>query len=256
MNQIIYKEDNPAKFNASEHNRDLKPTAVAELEASMKETGFWHWEPIVVDERGTVLSGHHRLQAARNLGIPVFYTHPHKKLSPKQLATTANQNTRWSPLQLSKLRARQNHPEHIKLQNFIENTGIAFSSAVALTCKGVGVTSRAPARRKIMDDQYEFEISKDSKRIIDYNEILRNRGYDWAGQIRPICAIASCLELVDLGIIDEGRFKDALKIKDFEPDRSTAGYINQFENAYNHKISRKKVVSNWYGQLLKFKKVH
>jgi ParB/RepB/Spo0J family partition protein len=44
-----------------------------ELKESIKQNGFWHMHPIVINEKNEVLDGHHRYRACKELGIkPIF----------------------------------------------------------------------------------------------------------------------------------------------------------------------------------------
>lgn len=63
-------------FVSYEYQREIHPAHVAKLIASMKAHGFLPSKPLQVyrrDGKLHLLDGHHRLNAARLLGIPVYY---------------------------------------------------------------------------------------------------------------------------------------------------------------------------------------
>jgi hypothetical protein len=63
-------------FVSYEYQREIHPAHVAKLVASMKAHGFLPSKPLQVyrgDGKLHLLDGHHRLNAAKALGIPVFY---------------------------------------------------------------------------------------------------------------------------------------------------------------------------------------
>ena len=68
----IYKTNDLDMFNCCKYNRVVDPKHVNNLVKSMKKDGF-NGDPIRVTPEGILLDGHHRLTAARKLGIPVTY---------------------------------------------------------------------------------------------------------------------------------------------------------------------------------------
>lgn len=65
-----------------ERNPRVNDPAVDAVARSIKEFGFR--QPIVVDENGTVVVGHTRLKAARQLGMTKVPVHVAKELTPEQ----------------------------------------------------------------------------------------------------------------------------------------------------------------------------
>lgn len=54
--------------------RNLKPEHVAKITRSMQKRGFVPEKHVICNEDMQVVDGQHRLQAAKNLGLPVYYT--------------------------------------------------------------------------------------------------------------------------------------------------------------------------------------
>jgi hypothetical protein len=68
----IYKTKDLGMFTSCKYNRVIDQKHVEKLVKSMKKSGYIG-EPITVTSEGVLLDGHHRLTAARKLGIPVTY---------------------------------------------------------------------------------------------------------------------------------------------------------------------------------------
>ena len=67
-----------------ENNPRLNEDAVEKVAASIKEFGFR--QPIVVDEKGTIIVGHTRYKAALELGLKTVPVHVAAGLTPEQAA--------------------------------------------------------------------------------------------------------------------------------------------------------------------------
>lgn len=60
-------------FKRPSAQRPLNEAHIRRIVASMKERGFLQQEPIFIDAHWNVTNGQHRLEAARRLGLPVYY---------------------------------------------------------------------------------------------------------------------------------------------------------------------------------------
>jgi hypothetical protein len=72
----VYKTKDYEKFTFARENRPIYPRHVAKMERSLKEHGFLIDSPIrVVEANGklVITDGQHRFEAARNLGLDLFY---------------------------------------------------------------------------------------------------------------------------------------------------------------------------------------
>lgn len=67
-----------------ENNPRLNDDAVSKVAASIREFGFR--QPIVVDEKGTIIVGHTRYKAALELGLKTVPVHVASGLTPEQAA--------------------------------------------------------------------------------------------------------------------------------------------------------------------------
>lgn len=71
-NQIFETTDHD-QFRMTICNRKISPFQVAKLKASIRKQNLLHLRPILVNNRMEVVDGQHRLVAAKQLGLPVFY---------------------------------------------------------------------------------------------------------------------------------------------------------------------------------------
>ena len=69
----IYQTKDYNKFSFHPSNREIKDPHVRQLVKSMREKGWIPGSTIVVNEKGEVIDGQHRLMSAMIVGIPVKY---------------------------------------------------------------------------------------------------------------------------------------------------------------------------------------
>jgi hypothetical protein len=70
---VIHETDNYGQFSRECRNRPLVEKHVIELMDSIRCKNLLSSYPIVVDPSLNVLDGQHRLEAARRLGVPIFF---------------------------------------------------------------------------------------------------------------------------------------------------------------------------------------
>ena len=72
---VVQQTENYDQFRFLDANREVNRRHVLAIQASYESNGnFTQAQPILVNERFEVIDGQHRLEAAKGLGLPVFYT--------------------------------------------------------------------------------------------------------------------------------------------------------------------------------------
>lgn len=69
----LYETDDYSIFNKYKDNRDIAPTLVKRFEIALKQNNLTKFRPIMVNSKMEVIDGQHRLQAAKNLHIKIWY---------------------------------------------------------------------------------------------------------------------------------------------------------------------------------------
>jgi len=91
---MIYKTDDLSKFTFKPENRDIEPDNLNKIRASLRIRNLLELKPLLVNEKMQVIDGQHRLVAARELGLPVWYT-IQKEENPEDIFLLQTQKT-WS----------------------------------------------------------------------------------------------------------------------------------------------------------------
>lgn len=69
----LQETSNYTQFKKLEGNRTLDPNNLKNLETAIKKSNYLKYHPIIVNKDMYVIDGHHRLQVAENLDVPVYY---------------------------------------------------------------------------------------------------------------------------------------------------------------------------------------
>lgn len=81
-------------FKISSKNRGLDERNLNEIIESLKQDNLLHLNPIIVDKDYVVLDGQHRLEACKELGLPIYYVRD-TSLTHDAMATLNMAQKKW-----------------------------------------------------------------------------------------------------------------------------------------------------------------
>ena len=73
VNQV-FQTKNYGIFKFRNDNRVVNPTHVKKLSEKMKNIGWIPGSYVVINEKGEIIDGQHRVTAAMSVGVPISYT--------------------------------------------------------------------------------------------------------------------------------------------------------------------------------------
>ena len=177
-------------FEMHELNRDLaeKPA----LEESMKAHGFMPSSPIqcVRNGRGKlkVIRGHHRLDYAKRLGLPVWYIIDSTVTDIFELE--GDSSSRWSLGDFVHARAKAKNEDCIRVLDFQKRHGIGLGAVVSLMAGESAASKNATSKVK----RGTFRVSKDlshANLIGELVDFCRITGAQCAGETGFVNALSS-----------------------------------------------------------------
>jgi hypothetical protein len=107
-------------FTHLKGNRPIDQKEVDKIAASMKEVGFKKAFFIVVDPEGRVKIGQHRLMAAEQAGVPVWYM-VDSELTIQQMQDSESLIRKWTIMDFVSSYAELGNPDFIKLKATYDN---------------------------------------------------------------------------------------------------------------------------------------
>lgn len=117
-----FREDNRAAIDQAHTKR---------LTESIKARNLLELRPIVVNEKFEVLDGQHRLLAAKQLGVDIYYVID-KKLKPEDIITM-NISKAWSVIDFLNYYCKHNYIEYQKLAKFMKTNNVSLTIALSIT---------------------------------------------------------------------------------------------------------------------------
>lgn len=112
-------------------NRTINKTHVKKLMHSIQNENLLKYQPIVVNEKLEVIDGQHRLEAAKNLGIPIWYTVVEGLNLIDVQVLNENMKT-WSLRDFAESYKKIGYKDYAVLLSFCDKYKLPFSVAVPL----------------------------------------------------------------------------------------------------------------------------
>lgn len=146
-------------FKFRKDNRDkIMQGHVNSLVNSIKSRNMLSYRPILVNEQMEILDGQHRLLAAQQLGIPIFYEI--KKDAKKEDIIYLNISKAWTDIDFFNFFVKNEYEEYKKLHYFMEEHKLPLKVALDL------ILGRSEERRKFRSGKFVFEKIAEKKEII------------------------------------------------------------------------------------------
>jgi hypothetical protein len=117
-------------FKLNESNRSVKQKFVETLKKSISDNNLLRFRPIVVDTYMNVLDGQHRLEAAKQLKIPIYYQ-IQPQLGIKDIIAI-NTQLNWRMEDFFNFFCKEAYPEYLKLKKFMDTYHYTLSEGLAI----------------------------------------------------------------------------------------------------------------------------
>jgi len=173
-----------SEFTYYPFNRTIDKKKVAKLKTSISKTGQLI-NPIIVDQQGNVIDGQHRLEALKDMKMPVWYVI--RKINGsiiKELIETNNVLDKWKQIDFCKTYADIGNKEYRYIldahysweKNFNRDIPFgrivfAYTNSEGPKFKEGGAVYLKEQGDNIMDVFYELDKIYDDRNILHYNNI-------------------------------------------------------------------------------------
>lgn len=133
---MIQKTKNYEMFVFRDDNReDINQAHVRALVESIRSLNLLELTPILVNEKMEVINGQHRLLAAKELGVDIYY-HVQEGLGADELLVM-NTNLNWRANDFLNFWCKKGNQDYIKLRDFVKKHNIDLRVGLTL-CVGNG----------------------------------------------------------------------------------------------------------------------
>lgn len=218
-------------FEMHEFNRPLHEDP--RLLASMKKVGFMPSSPIQCVRNGhgrlKVVRGHHRLDVAKRLNLPVWYIVDNSKVDIFDLEGVKQQ---WSASDFLKARAAAGNEHCEKVVEFQKRHGLTLSAAASL----LGGQSAASGNKVKSIKDGTFKVASDlshAKTVVSITDYCHDCGVDFARSAAFVGAVSMCARVPEF---DPAVFKHRVKLHGGIMRKRAAKdeYLAEIDALYNY----------------------
>lgn len=162
------------QFKDLSYNREVDKAHVKRLVKSIREKNLLHLNPIIVSKDMEVIDGQHRLEAAKELKLPIHYIMSEDAFDGTEIQQLNSVSKNWSNADYLAYWTVRKAPGFNVLSKFVnQNPAIPFTSAMQLLSSSFDRDTAAfkNGHVDVSNLNYAEEIAEQLK---DY----RNRGYE------------------------------------------------------------------------------
>lgn len=222
-------------FELMEDNRDVQDQKhIKELMGSMERNGFLQSKAISVKNNGNkyqVLDGQHRLEAAKRLGIAVWYNIddqiPETALPDLQIAK------KWLPKDYLKHFVVNGVKPYIKLQEVCEMYPKVSITTVALLLEGT--VQGDGSNNRFRSGTIKITHLDKALKVLQYaNEMHILYKYEW---LFGRTFLTEFMRIIDIPGYKQKTMMEKLRYRseEFRQMLSSDGYLKMFDQIYNYK---------------------
>jgi len=218
-------------FTIAEFNRDI--SKIKPLMESMKKHGFIPAYPIhccrSAGGKLTIKAGHHRFEAAKRLGIPIFYVVCEDAATIHELETAGA--GQWKPADYLTSFVRCGFDPYLKVQDYIQRTGISLQLSIGM----LGGHSAGSSAFTKAFKQGLYKVADDTAHAETVGRIvvrLKEAGIDFANNFYLVKAVSHVAHVAEF---DADQFIHRVKVNIgmFQKQPHAQGYVTLIDTIYN-----------------------
>ena len=127
----IKKTSNYSTFKIYKENRTIRPLFVKTLKNSIRKKNLLHLNPIIINEKKEIIDGQHRLQAALELSVPIYYIKDSGLGFEDILLLNANV-VKWSTQEYLDAYIKLKVEDYVVLKKFCHKHNLSISNGLAI----------------------------------------------------------------------------------------------------------------------------
>lgn len=219
-------------------NREIDACNLKKITASLKTNNMLEFRPLLVNDKMEVIDGQHRLEAAKALGLEVYFTIK-TECAPLDMVLLNNAQKGWVLEDYIHFHASQGNESYKELIKISHKNSISVKDACYLSCLHSG-----KAYRNLKEGKLDQDISKVSeeirervwkieqvKRLID-EKTMGNKFY-----LTSVAFKKAFIQLFNNGSFDFDLFITKLNMGISKVHRCTTAtqYYDMFKAIYNYR---------------------
>jgi hypothetical protein len=231
----IQSTTNYEMFEVCAFNRDVNK--LDNIKDSMRQHGFIPAYPLhcKLGDKGKLIvkAGHHRLQSAKQLGLPVFYVVTEDSASVHELEKASRA---WSYRDFVESHARAGSASHIAVSDYAERTGISLKQATSML--GGESASSGNLQHKVKDGSFVLKDKSHAELVGAIVVAVKQAGVAWATNANFVSAISSACWLDEFNP-DVFIHRVATNLHLMIKQATQSQFLDLIDKVYNHSAKSK-----------------
>ena len=222
-------------FKEISSNREIDEKHVKKLMVAINKRNLLHVNPIVVNEEMRVIDGQHRLAAAKELGVPIYYIQ--ETISRKDISMLNSNQKNWTAMNYIDFYTVEKKEAFITLSSLINHYPDMAISALLTLSNGEGKRSLEQLKDGVLDVSNIFHCRKVCDLCIELNRYFQK---DFVFDSRFPLALSAALETENFKaeILIE---KIKVSPREWVPCHTKVQYMEMIEEIYNRNLSKNKI---------------
>lgn len=229
----VYQTTEYGMFHHLTENREVDGKHVRKLVREITKKNLLHLKPMDVTTTGGVVDGQHRLEAARELGLPIFYRVT-EELGEAEIASLNVAQKNWTGTDYLHYWTAKGKADYQTLSDFRKHhPSISFSNARMM----VSGTSNNRADELRTGHFKAANINKAEKVAVLIERIAQEADYKHAHDTRFVAAVYHCVDRVEEFSTIRFMSKILLNPRALKPCVTHKQYLELLQEIYNYKTS-------------------
>jgi hypothetical protein len=227
------KDYNQFKFLKT--NRPVDTRHVNRLLNEIRSKNLLHLNPIIVNGNMEVIDGQHRLEAAKRLGVTIFYAQD-DNVTQNDIASLNSNKKNWALMDYLRFYAEQGgYKDYENFLEFVSRHGAMPVATLLSLCSKDGKVSR-----NYKDGVIDISEMRKAELVLDYLSDY-DQHTPFSRTSRFIDALAF---IVRTGLYDHGHMMNKLQQagNSLQTETQVKGWILSLQRAYNFKMRDENIV--------------
>lgn len=235
---MINSTTNYSIFKKHPNNVPIEEINLKKIVASIRKRNLLRFRPILVDKEMRIIDGQHRLEAAKELGVPIYYQ-VDENINAEDMIQLNLAGRNWKAIHFVDYYASQGIYDYIKLKDFARELGLNVREAYELFSGQGGMQEKEIrlGKFKIPEDE-ELKIIKESiQKYRKFIEFIASRRPDLKANFNSRYCKKAFIKICQLKSFDFDVFTKKLNYKFdiLHPCAKITQFMTLFINIYNWK---------------------
>lgn len=238
MSGIVKSTKSYDIFKKHPSNGPIEPTNLVKVMRSIKTKNLLSMRPILVDKDMRVIDGQHRLEAAKKMDLPIFYT-MNVEADDGDMILLNTQRT-WGLENYLHYHVSKEKQDYIRFKKFMEAHNLTLRAAYKVLSSNDGGTGHDQFRKgnfHFPEGESLDEVNLLMDRISSIQSFIRAKTIGNNEVVKKSNFFAAIMVFLNAKRVDFDVFmkKLSLALDMFHPCTKTNSYLSMFRDIYNYR---------------------